>query len=144
LEAEVEVEVEVEERLSFANALRASSCSFSSWILSARFCEVNEPDTSIPRLSCSRLVLANVPRDSRRLRGARYVDFLNIILKKSLDGVRMIAEMIPIMAFMAMLLGSMPKNTADAANCPKMRHSRQISRCGRVKLSLGLHSMMPT
>mmetsp|Transcript_31325 Transcript_31325/g.78497 ORF Transcript_31325/g.78497 Transcript_31325/m.78497 type:complete len:236 (-) Transcript_31325:10627-11334(-) len=56
----------------------------------------------------------------------------------------MIAEMIPIMAFMAMLLGSMPKNTADAANCPKMRHSRQISRCGRVKLSLGLHSMMPT
>jgi hypothetical protein len=39
------------------------------------------------------------------------------------------------MLFIAMLLGSMPKNTADAANWPKMRHSRQISRGVAVQVA---------
>mmetsp|Transcript_14648 Transcript_14648/g.37989 ORF Transcript_14648/g.37989 Transcript_14648/m.37989 type:complete len:214 (+) Transcript_14648:325-966(+) len=78
-------------------------------------------------------------RRARRLvsGAARTTHFLNSILNRKLLGMRSTAVNTPMMTLAPMLDGSMPKNTAATAVCPRMRQSSTISRCGRVKGSFG-------
>ena len=55
-------------------------------------------------------------------------------------GIRSTAVTTPMIIFIAMLLGSIPKKIAEMATSPSTRTQRHIKRCGRVKGSSGFTS----